>query len=230
MYKGFYVTLEGIDGAGKTTVLPLLAERLKQAVGVFPEVITSFEPGGTDYGQRIRGLLFDVKQAGVKNLHPSASGALYLSDHIQHMSSKIAPALADGNIVVQDRSFIDSQRAYYPSGESDPCYQAHNILHTDCIKPDITFLLNLEPSIALQRALSRGDEKFKAKPWSNVEALTSIAYRYMTYSAREPNRFVVLSLAQDSSPEAIAEAIVSVVVSKYLDKNALQLEHEQTHV
>jgi dTMP kinase len=227
MSKGFYVTIEGIDGAGKSTVVPLLAERLKQDGH---DVMTSFEPGGTDYGQRIRGLLFDIKQAGVNNLHPASSGALYLSDHIQHQTSRIIPALEAGKLVLQDRSFIDSQRAYYADGEADACYVAHGILHPDCVKPDVTFLFNLPPAVAFQRAMDRGDDKFKAKPWSNLPAMTEIAYKYLTYASKEPNRFVVITLTKETKPDEIVEAMANMIVQLLVSKTGLKFEHDAVKV
>jgi dTMP kinase len=221
--KGLFVSIEGIDGAGKSTLVPLLTQRLQKDISL---ITTSFEPGGTDYGQKIRGLLFDVKQAGVKNLHPSASGALYLSDHIHHQASKILPALNEGHLVIQDRSFMDSQRAYFPEGESDPCYLAHNILHVDCLMPDKTFLLHVPPEVALERATARGDEKFKAKPWSNLESMRLISQRYLTYASKEPDRFLVYKLDGTESPEAVAQTVSAHILAAYFHKTALPFEHD----
>src|SRR4051812_31206898 len=135
-----YITLEGIDGIGKSKQIPLLAERFRQK---YPgkNVVTTFEPGSSVLGPQIRSLLFDVKKAGVVNLHPVASGLLYLSDHIQHQHEKVKPTLEAGGIVIQDRSFIDSQRAYYDQGEADKCYVSHPKLHPECLTPDLTVLL-----------------------------------------------------------------------------------------
>jgi dTMP kinase len=224
--RGFYLTLEGIDGIGKSTQVSLLNKIFLEDSWLKGKVVTNFEPGCSEIGPGVRSLLFDVKQAGVVNLHPVASGLLYLADHIQNQHSKVAPYVAQGYVVVGDRSFIDSQRAYYDGGESDLTYQAHKIIHPECITPDLTILMLLDPEVCLNRAKARGDKKFLAKPWSNVTALTAIEARYRKMAEADKDRFVILELTDAMTQEQIVDQLAETIIHKYYNLTALPFVHD----
>jgi len=146
---GFFITLEGLDGSGKTTQAQLLAARLR-ADG-WPVTLT-YEPGGTELADRIRALLSssDLRWLPWSQLH------LILAARYDHVERVIRPALAAGQIVLCDR-FTDSTLAYQGYGHGLDLVeieQAHLTVVRDCF-PDLTLLYDLDPHLALQRVAAR---------------------------------------------------------------------------
>ena len=145
---GFFLALEGGEGVGKSTQARMLADWLR-AKG--HEVVSTFEPGGTPVGQRLRTELLGVRTDGV-NLSPRAEALLFAADRAEHVATVIRPALARGAVVVSDR-YVDSSIAYQGAGrELEPGDVARiSRWATDGLRPDLTVLLDLSPEVALQR-------------------------------------------------------------------------------
>src|ERR671923_570115 len=144
--RGLFVTFEGIDRSGKTTQARLLCEALgNDALGVR-------EPGGTEAGERVRAILKDQSIA----LSPETEALLFAAARAELVSEVILPALAEGRVVVSDR-FLDSSLAYQGGarrlGIED--VERVNRFATRALKPDITFLLEIDPAEAAARAGER---------------------------------------------------------------------------
>jgi dTMP kinase len=193
-----FLTLEGIDGSGKSTQAELLAERLR---GDGHDVVLTREPGGTALGEAVRDL---VLHGG--HVAPWAEAALYAASRAQHVEEVIRPALARGAVVVTDR-YIDSSAVYQGVGRGlglDRVLDL-NLTVVDGLVPDRTFLLRLEPAQALARMgpdrdrIEREGEAF----------LVRVHEAYDELAARHPERFVVVDASRP--PEAIAEEIHGVV-------------------
>lgn len=146
--NGFFLALEGGEGVGKSTQARMLADWLR-AKG--HEVVSTFEPGGTPVGQRLRTELLGVRSDGV-HLSPRAEALLFAADRAEHVATVIRPALARGAVVVSDR-YVDSSIAYQGAGrELEPGEVARvSRWATDGLRPDLTVLLDLSPQVALQR-------------------------------------------------------------------------------
>jgi dTMP kinase len=152
MSQGFFLTFEGLDGSGKTTQLRKLATWL-EGRGETP--LVTRQPGGTRIGDRIRTLLLDSKTGG---LSPLAELGLMFADRAQTIQEIIAPALAEGRIVLCDR-FTDSTEAYQGGGRqlgSDLVRQLHTIM-CGGLQPDVTVLLLPGFEASLARARRRND-------------------------------------------------------------------------
>jgi len=150
--KGFFITLEGIDGCGKTTQARLLAEHL---AGKGMSVVRSREPGGTGIGLKIRSILLDP---GHNGMNPVTEMLLYSADRAQHISEVIEPALASGKVVICDR-FADATTAYqgYARGiDLDLVGTLEEIATRGC-SPDLTVLLDIPVEEALGRAIGRNN-------------------------------------------------------------------------
>jgi dTMP kinase len=147
---GLFITLEGIDGTGKTTQHRLLAAYLRQ---LGHTVTITREPGGTPVGEQIRDILLASK---TQKLAPIAELLLMYSARAQHLEEVVRPALARGEIVVSDR-FSDASMAYQGFGRKlgAPVVQAVDRIICGKTKPDLTLLLDLSPRLALKRAQSR---------------------------------------------------------------------------
>jgi dTMP kinase len=114
-----FISFEGIDGVGKSTQIRLAEEYLR---GLGRDVLTTFEPGGTELGQEIRNLLLHRKG----DVSPRSEALLYAADRAHHVATKIRPALAEGKIVITDR-YLDSSVAYQGAGRKLSAEEVRNI-------------------------------------------------------------------------------------------------------
>jgi len=199
MRRGIFITLEGGDGAGKTTQAAYIAEHLTSLGG---EVVRTREPGGTDIGVQIRSILLDSKGF----LEPRAEALLFAADRAHHISTVVEPALAAGKHVVQDRYF-DSSVAYQGAGRA---------LDPDLI-PDLTVLLDLEPELAAARAAANGKPD-RIESEAN-EFRVRLRQEFLNIAARELERFLIVDAAL---PEADIAGIVGARVDVLVHERAQQ--------
>ncbi|MGH7369986.1 MAG: dTMP kinase [Candidatus Methylomirabilaceae bacterium] len=144
--RGLFITFEGGEGSGKTTQLRLLARRLRAIPG---EVIETRDPGGTTIGKEIRTLLLSRESAPMSE---AAELFLYEASRAQLVREVIGPALARGAMVLSDR-FTDSTLAYqgYGRGLDLDLIKRLNQLSAAGLRPDLTLLLDIDPSVGLDR-------------------------------------------------------------------------------
>ena len=191
-----FISLEGIEGCGKTTQLESLSIFLADKGR--PYVVTR-EPGGTAIGKKIRSILMDPAS---KELVPAAELLLYMADRAQHIHSLIKPSLAEGNIVLCDRYF-DATVAYqgYARGlDIGFIRDMHRIVLKD-LKPDITLLLDLSPRIGLARAWQELDSGNRSDTESRFEeeALSfheKVRAGYLELAGMEPERFKIIDASR----------------------------------
>ena len=195
-----FLTIEGIEGAGKSTFLGLLeAELVKRGVNF----LRTREPGGCALGRQIRPLLLDASQ----KVSDRTELFLFLADRAQHVADTIRPALERGQWVICDR-YADSTIAYqgYGRGMDPEELQKLNDYATGGLWPDITFLLDLPAEVGLGRALARNGREGLTQSEGRFEA-EALAFHqriregFLARAARWPQRFRVLDAAQ--TPDAI---------------------------
>jgi dTMP kinase len=213
MPRGLFITLEGLDGSGKTTQIRRLAAWLKRRFPPDDPIVTR-QPGGTETGDRIRALVLDSRQTG---LAPMTEMALMFADRAQAIAEVIQPALDQGRIVLCDR-FTDSTEAYQGGGRqlgSQPVLELHRILCND-LQPDLTLLLLPSLEVSLERARRRNQRASDQNEPDEFrfEAEQDAFYRrvwekYRQIAAREPDRVVLIEgdLSIDEVHEQIAEAV-----------------------
>jgi dTMP kinase len=225
MPRGLFITLEGLDGSGKTTQIKRLAGWLKKR---FPaeEPILTRQPGGTPTGDRIRALVLDSRSAG---LSPLAELALMFADRAQAIAELIQPALDQGKIVLCDR-FTDSTEAYQGGGRqlgSAPVLELHRLLCAN-LQPDLTLLLlpPLEASLGrnLARARSRNERAAEQNgaDEGRFEQEQDAFYRrawekYREIALREPDRITLIE--GDLTIDQVHEKIIEAVASRLLAHN-----------
>ena len=190
MQKGLFITIEGPDGAGKTTQLHKLAEWLtKQG----RQVICTREPGGTAIGDKIRVLLLDNGNA---EMAPRTEALLYMAARSQHVAELIRPALADGKVVLSDR-YSDSTLVYQGVARqlsSKELIQV-NQFATAGLKPDLTILLDGETTPLLERLHSRGaKDRMESE---TIEFHEKVRDGFLELAASEPERFRVVNGSGD---------------------------------
>lgn len=144
--KGLFITIEGTDGAGKSTQIELLKKFLENK-GY--DVVETREPGGTPIGEKIRDLLLDIEN---KNMSNETEALLYAAARAQHVYEKIKPEIENGKIIICDR-FVDSSLAYqaYARGICENMIKDINKYAVLGIEPDITLFLCLEPKKGISR-------------------------------------------------------------------------------
>ncbi len=183
-----FITLEGPEGAGKTTLIRGLAERLR-AEG--RAVVTTREPGAGPVGGMIREILL-----GNNEIHPRAELLLFLADRAQHIEALIRPALAAGQVVLCDRH-ADSTVVYqgYGRGLDRDEMRRMNTHATGGLVPDLTLLLDVDPELGLQR-----QERADRLGGEGLEFHQRVREGFLSEAKREPTRWVVLN-AQEPAPQ-----------------------------
>lgn len=146
MRKGLFITVEGTDGSGKTTQIKLMEQYLKDMGN---DVVLSREPGGTRISEMIRDLILDPEN---KDISPLTEMMLYAAARAQHVSQVIRPAIESGKCVICDR-FVDSSYAYQGCGRGVDLKTIADVNRAaiDGVVPDITFFLDLDPRVAMER-------------------------------------------------------------------------------
>jgi len=217
MPRGLFVTLEGLDGSGKTTQIRRLAAWMQKR-GIDP--VMTRQPGGTATGDRIRALLLD---SGTAPLAPMTEMALMFADRAQAIAEVIEPALAAGRIVLCDR-FTDSTEAYQGGGRqlgSERVLELHRLICGD-LKPDLTLLLlpSLDASLARARrrnertAAQTGQDENRFEQ-EHGEFFKRVWQKYREIARREPDRVVLIegNLSIDEVHEQIVEAVAERLVA-----------------
>jgi len=204
---GRFITLEGGDGAGKTTQVELLTAWL-EAHG--RTVVRTREPGGTELGQRIREMVLHERG----HVAPRAEALLYAADRAHHVETVLRPALLRGDVVLQDR-YIDSSVAYQGVARGLGAERIRSVSEwaADGLVPDLTVLLDLDVTVGRARvAAARGDTFDRLES----EAATfheTVRRAFLDAAAAEPARFLVVDAAAptDDVQRAVRTAVGALV-------------------
>ena len=183
MSKGFLVSLEGPEGAGKTSVLEALIPILEDR-GV--EVLTTREPGGVLIGEKIREVILDPSHT---EMDPKTELLLYIASRRQHLVEKVLPALAAGKLVIMDR-FIDSSVAYqgFGRGLDIDAIDWLNEFATDGLKPDLTLYFDIEVEEGLARIAANSDREINRLDMEGLDLHRKVRQGYLSLLEREGNR------------------------------------------
>jgi dTMP kinase len=200
--RGRLITIEGLDGSGKTTLADALADALRSE-GC--DVVLLREPGGVELSERIRAL---VKDPGL-TVDPRAEALLYAAARAQLVAERVEPALAAGTWVLLDR-FVDSSLAYQGVGRALGLEAVAEINHfaTGGLRPDRTLLLRADAATRTARQADRGEtpDRLEREEDAFFEA---IAGAYDALAAAEPERFRVLEAG--ASPQAVLAAALGAL-------------------
>ena len=204
---GMLIAFEGGEGSGKSTQVRHLAEWLTER-GV--AVTTTHEPGATDFGVRIRGLLLDSADG---SMTPRAEALLFAADRAHHVDTVVRPALDRGDVVITDR-YVDSSLAYQGAGRSLSVDDVRRLSRwaTDGLRPDLTVLLDVDPEIGLQRARAagRGQDRVEREP---IEFHRRVRQGFRSLADAAPDDYLVVDAGRH--PEAVA-TLIRVAAGKRL--------------
>ena len=208
-----FVTIEGVEGCGKTTIGKLIVEKL-MSDGY--EVIYTREPGGIEIAEQIRKVILDVNNT---NMDPRTEALLYAASRRQHLIEKIVPAIKNNKIIICDR-FVDSSLAYQGHARGlgiDNVYEI-NKFAIDTLMPDLTLLFDLDPKLGLERISANKLREVNRLDLEQLDFHTLVREGFLIIQDREPNR--VKKVDASKTVEEVFNDAYSLI------KTALKEKHE----
>ena len=208
-----FVTIEGVEGCGKTTIGKLIVEKL-MSDGY--EVIYTREPGGIEIAEQIRKVILDVNNT---NMDPRTEALLYAASRRQHLIEKIVPAIKNNKIIICDR-FVDSSLAYQGHARGlgiDNVYEI-NKFAIDTLMPDLTLLFDLDPRLGLERISANKLREVNRLDLERLDFHTLVREGFLIIQDREPNRVKKVD-ASKTVEEVFNDAYALI-------KTALKEKHE----
>ncbi len=198
--RGRFITIEGIDGAGKSTQSARLLELLE---GSGKDVVRTREPGGTPLAERIRAMLLSDEMG------PDAETLLFFAARADHVARVIRPALEAGRWVLSDR-FTDATYAYQAGGKgmAGERIEALETWTLGGFAPDLTILFDVDPAVAAARLAARAVEKDRFERMG-ADFFTRVREAYLARAAAQPGRFLIVDAA--GGPEDVAARIREAV-------------------
>ncbi|MET3197140.1 dTMP kinase [Bacillus sp. OAE603] len=205
--ESLFITFEGPEGAGKTTIINMVTEEF-QKIGL--NFISTREPGGIRIAENIRNIILDPENT---EMDIRTEALLYAAARRQHLAEKVLPALEEGRIVLCDR-FIDSSLAYQGVGRGigiDEIYQI-NEFAINGLMPHLTIYFDLDPKIGLQRVHQADEREINRLDLEELDFHLKVQCGYYEIIKREPNRFKVIDASR--TIEEVYEATLQAILEK----------------
>ena len=202
-----FITLEGPEGSGKTSVMKEVIRRL---ISEGYPIQETREPGGTPIAEQIRDVILDRKNI---KLDPRAEALLYAASRRQNLVEKIWPSLAKGDIVICDR-YIDSSLAYQGGARGIGIEEvlSINLFATEGSLPELTLLFDIEPEIGLRRIAKNTDREINRLDLERLDFHRSVRTTYLDLAKKFPERIVVIDASQPL--ESVIETTYNIVKSR----------------
>ncbi|MGB5440321.1 MAG: dTMP kinase [Gammaproteobacteria bacterium] len=202
--KGRFITVEGIEGVGKTTNIDFILQQLR---GMGKDVVVTREPGGTPLGEAIRGLLLDPQYTGMS---PDCELQLMFAARAEHLARVILPAMTAGQWVLCDR-FTDATWAYQGGGrglDTGKIARLEELVQGD-FRPDLTLLLDVPVDLGLERAGKRGKlDRFEQE---TVEFFERVRQAYLEMARTQAERYRVIDASQPL--EVVQQQLLAILGS-----------------
>ncbi|KLU75489.1 dTMP kinase [Clostridium botulinum] len=191
MNKGVFITLEGPDGSGKTTIVKMIEKYLKENN---VDYISTREPGGINISEQIREIILDTKNT---EMDARTEALLYVASRRQHLAERVIPALKLGKIVICDR-FIDSSLAYqgYARGIGIDKVMSINEFAIDGYMPNLTLYLDIEPEIGLKRISQNHKREVNRLDLEKLDFHKKVREGYFKVLEKYPNRIKKINANQ----------------------------------
>ncbi|MEY2196101.1 thymidylate kinase [Bacillus sp. OV166] len=203
MDKGIFITFEGPDGAGKSTIINMVAQE-------FGNVLLTREPGGIDIAEQIRSVILDKENTA---MDPRTEALLYAAARRQHLIEKVKPALAEGKIVLCDR-FVDSSLAYqgYARGLGIDEVFVINQFAIENLMPELTIYFDIEPELGLKRINKNKGREINRLDLENLEFHQKVSTGYHLLIERFPDR--IKSIDASGTVEEVFQETLKIIVEK----------------
>lgn len=203
---GLFITFEGGEGSGKTTISEMIKEYLENKRY---HVTLTREPGGVEIAEEIRNIIHDVNNTAMDS---KTEALLYAASRRQHLVEKVIPRLNEGNIVICDR-FIDSSLVYQGIARNlgiDEVYEM-NLFATEHVLPNRTIFFDVKPEIGLQRVYSNKDREINRLDLENLEFHRKVYEGYLMICDKYPDRIVKVDASLD------LESVFNQVLEKIME-------------
>ena len=197
-----FITFEGGEGSGKTTVIKEVAKRLENE-GY--KLILTREPGGTPIAEEIRNVILDKKNT---NMDPRTEALLYAASRRQHLVEKIWPALKRGEIVFCDR-YLDSSLAYQGGARGLGIVLLINMFATEGSYPNLTLLFDIEPELGLQRINANSNREVNRLDLEKLDFHKKVREYFHLLAKRYPNRYLIIDASKPLN-EVIEDAYKAI--------------------
>ncbi|PCS00767.1 dTMP kinase [Lactococcus fujiensis] len=206
--NGIFISLEGPDGAGKSTVLQAILPDLQNKYG---EIVATREPGGVRVAEEIRHVILNPKNT---EIDAKSELLLFAAARRVHLQSKVEPALAEGKMVIADR-YIDSSVAYqgFGRGLGLEVVEWLNDFATDGLKPDLTLYFDIDTEVALERIKKNRSEDIDRLDMERAEMHRKVRAGYLEIVKSEPERFVTIDASQPLE-KVIADSL-KVIIERF---------------
>lgn len=202
MAKGIFITFEGGEGSGKTTMMSRLSEYLSEKNIPY---LTTREPGGIDIAEKIRSIILNPEHTA---MDARTEALLYAAARRQHLVEKVIPALEEGQIVLCDR-FVDSSLAYqgYARGLGIEEVRSINLFATESLAPDLTLYFDVDPDIGLARIAANQGREFNRLDMEDRLFHDKVRAGYLKLLENEPKRIKVIDASL--SPDEVFCSIIA---------------------
>lgn len=200
--KGIFISIEGPDGAGKSSVINSIKQKLEEYYN--KSIIQTREPGGSPIAEKIREMILDINHS---EMDKRTEALLYAASRRQHVIEKIKPALANGDIVLCDR-FVDSSLAYQGAGREigmDNIWTINSFAIED-VMPDITIYLDVDAQVGLNRIADKQSNRIKDRlEMEDITFHNRVRAGYLELIDKSPDRFLLVD-ANQSKEEVSKQA------------------------
>lgn len=210
MNKGIFITIEGGEGAGKSTLIERLAHKMKERG---QEVVITREPGGIPIAEQIRSVILDRKHTGME---ARTEALLYAASRRQHLVEKVVPALQAGQIVICDR-FIDSSLAYqgYARGLGMDEVWTINRFAVEGTMPDLTVYMDIDPKVGLARIRQSSERELNRLDLEELSFHERVREGYRLLLDQYPER--ILQVDAGNVPDVVLAEVMKVIDRRFKD-------------
>jgi dTMP kinase len=207
MTRGIFITFEGPDGAGKSTIIDMVAKQ-------FENVLLTREPGGIDIAEQIRAVILNKENTA---MDPRTEALLYAAARRQHLIEKVRPALDEGKIVLCDR-FVDSSLAYqgYARGLGIEEVFAINQFAIENLMPELTIYFEIEPELGLERINKNKGREINRLDLENLEFHQKVSEGYQLLIRRFPDRIRCINAS--GTVEEVFQETLKIIEEKLSQK------------
>ena len=199
-----FITIEGPEGSGKSSVTKKVAERLEKE-GY--DIVFTREPGGTDISEQIRNIILDKNNT---KMDPMTEAMLYAASRRQHLVEKIWPLSKEGKIVISDR-YLDSSLAYQGGARGlgiDNILQLNNFA-TEGSFPDLTLLFDIDPRIGLKRIAANANREVNRLDLEKIEFHDSVRKTFLSLANRFKDRYVIIDASKPFN-EVVEDTYIAI--------------------
>ena len=202
-----FITFEGCEGCGKTTIAKLIYESLKSENY---SIVLSREPGGVKIAEQIRNIILDKENSKLDN---RCEALLFAASRRQHLVEKVWPNLKEGKIVLCDR-YLDSSLAYQGGGKHLGIEEVLNVnlFATENTLPDLTILLDIDPEIGLKRISNNSQREINRLDLQSLSFYNDVRSTFLNLAEKYKNRYVIINANQ--SIEKIYNEVYKIIKTK----------------